>query len=156
MLAPAGGPHRILTVAAHAPGEAVASPARVLGDGSVKFKYLSPNTLLAVVGLPRGAAELGSDAAEGGRLTALALDAVTGRVLFSQAHEVGGRAGWAGEAGSARVGACKRMHRPSRSSPYAPRVPSRHPLAARPGLPGLPLTPSLLPRRAPRGRCTRC
>lgn len=38
MLAPAGTGQRILSVAAHSPGEAVASPARVLGDGSLKFK----------------------------------------------------------------------------------------------------------------------
>lgn len=79
VLAPPGGPSRILTVAAHIPGEAVASPARVLGDGELRMKYLNPSALLAVAGPPRGS--------EGGRLTAAVLDGVTGRVLFSQAHE---------------------------------------------------------------------
>ncbi|PRW59755.1 ER membrane complex subunit 1 [Chlorella sorokiniana] len=86
VLAPAGTGQRILAVAAHSPGEAVASPARVLGDGSLKFKYLNPNTLLVVVGLPAGAAPA-ADAAAPAKLTAVVLDAVTGRVLFSQAHE---------------------------------------------------------------------
>lgn len=85
MLAPPGSGQRILSVAAHMAGEAVASPARVLGDGELKFKYLNPNTLLVLAGLPGGAAP---EAAAAATLTAVVLDAVTGRVLFSQAHEV--------------------------------------------------------------------
>lgn len=83
VLAPAGSGRRILAVAAHLPGETVYSPARVLGNGELKFKYLNPNTLLVAVGPPAG-----------GRgeqtLTVALLDAVTGRTLFSQAHEVRG------------------------------------------------------------------
>ena len=41
VLAPAGSGQHILSVAAHSPGEAVASPARVLGDGSLKFKCVA-------------------------------------------------------------------------------------------------------------------
>ena len=80
MLAPPGGPARLLALAAHAPGEAVFSPARVLGSGELKMKYLNPNTLLALAGPPAGTPG-------GGRLTATLLDGVSGRVLFSQAHE---------------------------------------------------------------------
>lgn len=86
VLAPAGSGQHILSVAAHSPGEAVASPARVLGDGSLKFKYLNPNTLLVVVGLPAGSAPA-ADATSPAKLTAVVLDAVTGRVLYSQVHE---------------------------------------------------------------------
>ncbi|KAL4458516.1 hypothetical protein ABPG75_013381 [Micractinium tetrahymenae] len=92
--APAGSSatqQRILALAAHTPGEAVGSPARVLGSGELKFKYLNPNTLLVAVGEPRGArsGHSGGDdsAAAGPRLTVTLLDAVSGRVLFSQTHE---------------------------------------------------------------------
>lgn len=92
--APAGsaGPQqRILAVAAHTLGEAVGSPARVLGSGELKFKYLNPNTLLVAVGEARGARSGLSvddaDASAGPRLTVTLLDAVSGRVLFSQTHE---------------------------------------------------------------------
>ena len=87
MLAPPGGPSRILTVAAHAPGEAVASPARVLGSGELKFKYLNPNALLVAVGRPAGGAA--REEAAGPRLTVTLLDGVTGRTLFSQVEWVG-------------------------------------------------------------------
>ncbi|KAI3435883.1 hypothetical protein D9Q98_001941 [Chlorella vulgaris] len=83
VLAPAGGSQRILAVAAHNPGEAVFSPARVMGSGEVKFKYLNPNALLVAVGVPGHA----SSQSEEPRLTMLLVDAVTGRVLFSQTHE---------------------------------------------------------------------
>ena len=90
VLAPAGGAARILHVAAHTPGEAVSSPARVLGNGDLKFKYLNPNSLLVAVGVPaRAAGSSGGNAGEE-RLTVVVLDAVTGRVLFSQKHEVRG------------------------------------------------------------------
>ena len=83
---------RILAVAAHTPGEAVGSPARVLGSGELKFKYLNPNTLLVAVGEPRGArsghAAGDASAGAGPRLTVTLLDVVSGRVLFIQAHEV--------------------------------------------------------------------
>jgi len=92
VLAPPGGSTRILTVAAQAPGEAVASPAIVLGSGELKFKYLNPNMLLVAVGEPNGgSARGGADAGAAPKLTVLLLDAVSGRVLFSQTHEVGGR-----------------------------------------------------------------
>lgn len=87
MLAPPGSGLRILAATAHAPGEAVFSPARVLGDGQLKFKYLSPNMLLVAAGLPGGTP---AEAGRAARLTVTLLDAVSGRVLFSQAHEVGG------------------------------------------------------------------
>ena len=103
MLAPAGGAARILHVAAHTPGEAVSSPARVLGSGDLKFKYLNPNSLLVAVGVPAAAAGGSGDAAEE-RLTVMVLDAVTGRVLFSQKHEVRVVAGVYGEGGQGRAG----------------------------------------------------
>lgn len=120
MLAPpapagsAGPQQRILAVTAHTLGEAVGSPARVLGSGELKFKYLNPNTLLVAVGEARGARSGLSvddaDASAGPRLTVTLLDAVSGRVLFSQTHEVractpGSRV-WA-----ATVGASKRCRR---------------------------------------------
>jgi hypothetical protein len=86
-----GGPS-ILTVAAHTPGEAVFSPARVVGSGQIKFKYLNPNTLLVAVGWPSAAA---AERAGGEpSLTVVLLDAVTGRVLHSQTHQVA--ASWTG------------------------------------------------------------
>lgn len=54
-------------------------------------RYLNPNTLLVVVGLPAGSAPA-ADATSPAKLTAVVLDAVTGRVLYSQVHEVG--LGW--------------------------------------------------------------
>lgn len=80
----------ILSVASHTPGEAVASPARVMGSGELKFKYLNPNALLVSVGEPAGSwgvAWAEGEAVAAPRLTVSLLDAVTGRVLFSQAHE---------------------------------------------------------------------
>lgn len=64
-------------------------------------RYLNPNTLLLVVGLPAGAAPV-ADATTPAKLTAVVLDAVTGRVLFSQAHEVGWVDCWAVRPGSDR------------------------------------------------------
>ena len=85
-LAPAGGGQRIVAVAAHAPDEAVYTPARVLGNGELKFKYLNPSVVLVAVA--------GEGAGAGGeqhsRLTVTLLDAVSGRLLHSQTHKVGG------------------------------------------------------------------
>lgn len=115
VLAPPGSGLRILTVAAHAPGEAVFSPARVMGDGELKFKYLNPNTLLVASGLPAGA---GAEAGAAAKLTVALVDAVTGRLLFSQAHEVGGGGG-AAQRPSSRHG---NLHppRPLASTCHAP------------------------------------
>jgi hypothetical protein len=90
VLAPAGSGRSILSVTAHAPGEAVASPARVLGSGELRFKYLNPNTLLVAVGRPSPGSGVGggSEGSDEPKLTVVLLDAVTGRLLFSQNHEV--------------------------------------------------------------------
>ncbi len=156
VLAPAGATapqQRILTVAAHTPGEAVGSPARVLGSGELKFKYLNPNTLLVAVGEPRnGRIRLSDGASSGPRLTVTLLDVVSGRVLFSQTHEVRppvvpagiGRAAAAGARINWQRGSERAVHRPAASAadPFFPAPPCRMPPA--------PCTPCCLRTR----RCT--
>lgn len=85
------------------PHSAVQSHAKVLGNGSLKFKYLNPNTLFVAVGTPAGAQHAEGAEGEEHLLGVMLLDAVTGRVLASQQHEVGGWAlsepgavGWGG------------------------------------------------------------
>ena len=60
---------------------------QVLGDRSLKFKYLNPNTLFVAVGPPDGvpSAALPPDALQ---LTVSIIDTVTGRPLFRQTHQV--------------------------------------------------------------------
>ena len=59
--------------------------AQVLGDRSLKLKYLNRNTLFLATGTPPDGPATGTRAS---RVTAHLLDTVTGRVLFSQVHEV--------------------------------------------------------------------
>lgn len=58
--------------------------AQVLGDRSLKLKYLNPNTLFVATGTQPEQA----DGAER-HITAHIFDTVTGQLLFSQTHEVG-------------------------------------------------------------------
>ena len=58
---------------------------QVLGDRSLKLKYLNPNTLFLASGTPPDSPAAGTKAA---RITAHLIDTVTGRVLWSQTHEV--------------------------------------------------------------------
>ena len=58
----------------------------MLGDRSLKLKYLNRNTLFLATGTPPGGPAAGARAS---RVTAHLLDTVTGRVLYSQTHEVG-------------------------------------------------------------------
>ena len=55
--------------------------AQVLGDRSLKLKYLNPNTMFLATG---------SSPAQPGKahITAHVFDTITGRLLFSQTHEV--------------------------------------------------------------------
>ena len=56
-------------------------PAQVLGDRSLKLKYLNPNTMFLATG---------SSPAQPGKahITAHIFDTITDRLLFSQTHEV--------------------------------------------------------------------
>ncbi len=56
----------------------------MLGDRSLKLKYLNPNTLFVATGTQPGQAD-GTER----HITAHIFDTVTGQLLFSQAHEVG-------------------------------------------------------------------
>ena len=57
---------------------------QVLGDRSLKLKYLNPNTLFVATGTQPGEAT-GAER----HITAHIFDTVTGQLLFSQSHEVG-------------------------------------------------------------------
>eukprot|EP00798_Chlamydomonas_sp_ICE-L_P006703 gene6703-3373_t len=78
-------PDAVLAMATRDPSEPIASSVKVLGDRSIKYKYLNPNTLFLVVGKAAGTPQSERDPA---RLTALILDTVTGRVLHSQTHNL--------------------------------------------------------------------
>ena len=67
---------RIVSSAARSPHDAVASIGRVLGDRSVKYKYLNPNTLVV-------ACAHDSDSA----LSVYLLDTVSGQILSSTTYE---------------------------------------------------------------------
>ncbi|KAG7669833.1 hypothetical protein Ndes2437B_g06022 [Nannochloris sp. 'desiccata'] len=69
----------ILAVAARDPEESVYSAARPIPGGGIMLKHLSPNTLLVVAGKA-------SSSSQNSRIIASVLDAVTGKVLFSQVH----------------------------------------------------------------------
>jgi hypothetical protein len=56
---------------------------QVLGDRSLKLKYLNPNTLFVATGTLPGQHKAGDC-----HITAHVIDTVTGHVLFSQTHEV--------------------------------------------------------------------
>lgn len=78
-------PSRLLTHSV-----AVPSAVQVLGDRSIKYKYLNPNTLVLALGhthstLPHSK---GSDdeAAAGPSVTLAVVDSATGRLLHSQVH----------------------------------------------------------------------
>ena len=58
---------------------------QVLGDRSLKLKYLNPNLLLLATGPPNGAP---LSTIKSPRLTVSLLDTVTGQVLFRQSHQV--------------------------------------------------------------------
>lgn len=60
----------------------------MLGDRSLKLKYLNPNLLLLASGPPDGVPGASLKAP---RLTISLLDTVTGQVLFRQTHQVGRR-----------------------------------------------------------------
>lgn len=81
--APAGSGLSVLAVAARDAAEAVYGAARPIAGGAILLKYLSPNTLLVLAGPP-----LGLDHAKASRLVATLLDAASGRVLFTQTHQV--------------------------------------------------------------------
>ena len=66
-------------------------PPQVLGDRSIKYRYLNPNTLLVVTGSPPAAGRAHqssgeADESSGAALTAVLLDTVTGRVIHRQEH----------------------------------------------------------------------
>ncbi|KAJ9155292.1 ER membrane protein complex subunit 1 [Pleurostoma richardsiae] len=67
---------RIANVATRSPHDPVASIGRVLGDRSVKYKYLNPNTVVVAAA---------DDAAS--TLTVYLLDTVSGQILASATHE---------------------------------------------------------------------
>ncbi len=79
--APKDSGMRILAVAARDPEESVYSAARPIPGGGIMLKHLSPNTLLVVTGPSRTASS-----SQNSRIIASILDAVTGKVLFSQVH----------------------------------------------------------------------
>ncbi|KAK9811605.1 hypothetical protein WJX72_006834 [[Myrmecia] bisecta] len=76
----------ILALAARDAQEQVYSHIKILGDYSLKIKYMNPNTLFVATGPPDGVptAELPLEAV---RLTVHILDTVTGRPLFRQTHQ---------------------------------------------------------------------
>lgn len=57
--------------------------AQVLGDRSLKLKYLNPNTLFVVTGSLPGQAK-----GSARHVTAHIFDTITGQLLFSQIHQV--------------------------------------------------------------------
>ena len=57
----------------------------MLGNRSLKLKYLNPNTLFVATGTPPGVAK-----GTARHITAHIFDTVTGQLLYSQSHEVGG------------------------------------------------------------------
>ncbi|KAL2142426.1 hypothetical protein VTI28DRAFT_1198 [Corynascus sepedonium] len=67
---------RIVNIATRPDHDAVASIGRVLGDRTVKYKYLNPNTLVVAAV---------SDKAQ--TLTVYLLDTISGQILFSSQHE---------------------------------------------------------------------
>lgn len=73
---------RILSVSTPDATDPVHSSSKVLGDRTLKFKYVSPNLLFAAVGAADDAQS------EGGSITAWVLDATTGRVLLAHTHKV--------------------------------------------------------------------
>ncbi|KAI0475821.1 hypothetical protein GGR56DRAFT_639750 [Xylariaceae sp. FL0804] len=73
---PPGG-RQIVSVAARAAHDPIASIGRVLGDRSVKYKYLNPNTLVVAAVSDAAAAEL----------SVYLLDTVSGQLLAASTHE---------------------------------------------------------------------
>ncbi len=81
---PPGG-QRIVHVATRPAHDPVASIGRVLGDRSVKYKYLNPNTVLvAAIDEYDGS---GSAPASPSSLNLYLLDTISGQILHSAAHE---------------------------------------------------------------------
>lgn len=60
---------------------------QVLGDRSMKLKYLNPNTVFVATGAPEGVPS--GDLRRTPRVTVSIVDTVTGRFLIRQEHEVG-------------------------------------------------------------------
>ena len=59
---------------------------QVLGDRSLKLKYLNPNVVLVVTGPPASLASKAEYAL--GTVTLTLVDTVTGRILYRQAYQV--------------------------------------------------------------------
>jgi hypothetical protein len=140
--APPGSGLRVLAAAAREPGEAVYAAARPVAGGAIKLKHLSPNTVLVVAGVGGGRAPPRG----GGRLVVTLLDAASGRVLFSQTHQVrrGAALAWASCTAEQRAPRwwlfARAANRPATSTPLSP-VPC--PASRRcPLLPPSPLLPS--------------
>ncbi|MEW5310523.1 MAG: hypothetical protein WDW38_002312 [Sanguina aurantia] len=92
-------PDPVLGLAARNPAENIQTSVKVLGDRSIKYRYLNPNTLLLVTGSGGGntdPSEAGSvviadgsdavDEPEASKLTVYLLDTVSGRVLHRRVH----------------------------------------------------------------------
>ena len=60
------------------------APAQILGDRSLKLKYLNPNLAFVVSGPAAGT----SAGASGGAITVTFLDTITGQIIYRQVHEV--------------------------------------------------------------------
>ncbi|GMH35035.1 hypothetical protein BSKO_02903 [Bryopsis sp. KO-2023] len=72
----------ILAALSRDPSDAVHSHVKVLGDRTLKFKYLNPNTVMIASGLADGS----SSVAEDSELSIHIIDTVTGRILHRQIH----------------------------------------------------------------------
>lgn len=76
---------RVLSVAAPSDSQAVSTRTRVLGDRSMLFKYLSPNTLFIAAAAPPSPASLAAGENDPS-LEVTLLDAATGQVLYRVRH----------------------------------------------------------------------
>lgn len=77
---------RIVNIASRPTHDPIASIGRVLGDRSVKYKYLNPNTIV-VATIDGGSSEGATIAAASSSLTIYLLDTISGQVLHAAAHE---------------------------------------------------------------------
>lgn len=81
-------PQPVLTIAAKDPQEPLYSSVKILGDRSLKYKYVNANLLVVVTGPPLGVATKKLQEQEL-QVTAYIMDAVNGRVLHSQYYAPG-------------------------------------------------------------------